>query len=504
MQFLDIVPEELRDSVARFWERACGQQAFVDIHAQLPQPFREQLPRVVAGSEFVASVLLQDPQALQWFVRRESGAAQAGYETRVARAQSVEEAQFLLREWRRREMLRSAWRDIAGTAAVTETLQAVSTLADECIRAATAAAQSHLQPVFGKPRTAAGADSPFIVLGMGKLGGCELNFSSDVDLVFLFSGAGETDGPRVLDNEEYFNRLGREIIRLLNVRNADGFVFRVDMRLRPFGDSGPLVVNLVSLEAYLQEHGRDWERYAWIKARPIVGAGAYAPAYEEFVRPFVYRRYLDFGVFESLRDMKALIEREVARRDLEHHLKLGKGGIREIEFIVQSLQLVRGGSDRRLQNSSLLAVLPLLAGSKLVSAQDIAELTQAYLVLRKAENALQMMRDEQSHVLPQDARDRARLALNMGLEGWVAANELLESTRGKVAQQFEALLFAAPDTERHEDIGAAWLDSDNARIAEELSLSGFPNSEIAAVAADLESFRVAPYRRLDEAGHRRL
>ena len=161
----------------------------------------------------------------------------------------------------------------------------------------------------------------------------------------------------MIDNEEYFNRLGREVIRLLDTRNADGFVFRVDMRLRPFGESGPLVVSLASLEDYLQQHGRDWERYAWIKARAIVGADAYAAAYEEFVRPFVYRRYLDFGVFESLRNMKALIVREVARRDLEQHLKLGKGGIREIEFIVQSMQLVRGGSDRRLQNRRAAAGL---------------------------------------------------------------------------------------------------------------------------------------------------
>ncbi len=305
-------------------------------------------------------------------------------------------------------MVRIAWRDIAGSAAVAETLQAVSDLADATIRAAAAAAERHLLPIFGKPQRSNPAQSPFVVLGMGKLGGRELNFSSDIDLIFLFTEGGETSGPRVVDNEEYFNRLGREVIRLLDARNADGFVFRVDMRLRPFGESGPLVVSLASLEDYLQQHGRDWERYAWIKARAIVGADAYASAYEEFVRPFVYRRYLDFGVFESLRNMKALIVREVGRRDLEHHLKLGKGGIREIEFIVQSMQLVRGGSDRRLQNAALLQVLPLLAGSKLISRDDIAELTEAYLELRKAENALQMMRDQQTHTLPEDsARSRA-------------------------------------------------------------------------------------------------
>jgi glutamate-ammonia-ligase adenylyltransferase len=325
-------------------------------------------------------------------------------------------------------------------------------------------------------------------------------------LVFLYSGAGETDGPRVIDNEEYFNRLGREIIRLLDARNADGFVFRVDMRLRPFGDSGPLAVSLASLEDYLQQHGRDWERYAWIKARPIVGAGAYALAYEEFVRPFVYRRYLDFGVLESLRDMKALIVREVSRRELDRHLKLGKGGIREIEFIVQSLQLVRGGSDRRLQNPSLLDVLPLLAGSKLMSGEAIAELTDAYLVLRKAENTVQMIRDQQVHSLPEDAMDRARLALSMGFNDWDGTVTHIESKRDQVSAQFDDLLFgASEEVRRQEELGVGWLDSDPPRFDEELANIGLPSGEIAAVTDILESYRrAAPYRRLDEAGRRRL
>ena len=408
MEFLGSVPEELRDSVERWWERASAQTEFAERYRALCDSHRAQLPRIVAASEFVAQALIQDPSALAL------DAANSLYEEQVAAARSVDEAVLLLRKWRRREMVRIAWRDIAATATVTETLQSVSDLADATIRAAAAAAERQLLPVFGKPLRANPAQSPFIVLGMGKLGGRELNFSSDIDLIFLSTEAGETSGPRVIDNEEYFTRLGREIIRLLDTRNAEGFVFRVDMRLRPFGESGPLVVNLASLEDYLQQHGRDWERYAWIKARAIVGADAYRPAYEEFVRPFVYRRYLDFGVFESLRNMKALIVREVARRDLEHHLKLGKGGIREIEFIVQSMQLVRGGSDRRLQNTALLEVLPLLAGSKLVSGDDIAQLTEAYLVLRKAENALQMIRDQQTHTLPEDSLDRARLALIMG------------------------------------------------------------------------------------------
>jgi [glutamine synthetase] adenylyltransferase / [glutamine synthetase]-adenylyl-L-tyrosine phosphorylase len=500
MEFVESVPEELRESVERWWERACAQANFLERYRALSDSHRAQLPRVVAASEFVAQALIQDPAALT------PGGANTHYEAQAAAAQSVEQALFLLREWRRREMVRIAWRDIAGSAAVAETLQAVSDLADATVRAAVASAARHLLPIFGEPQRSNSTQSPFIVLGMGKLGGRELNFSSDIDLVFLSTEAGETSGPRVIDNEEYFNRLGREIIRLLDARNADGFVFRVDMRLRPFGESGPLVVSLASLEDYLQQHGRDWERYAWIKARAIVGADAYTSAYQEFVRPFVYRRYLDFGVFESLRNMKALIVREVARRDLEHDLKLGKGGIREIEFIVQSMQLVRGGSDRRLQNAALLQVLPLLAGSKLVSGDDIAELTDAYLRLRKAENALQMMRDQQTHTLPQDSLDRARLAMMMGWEDWDATYAALNATLEKVAAQFDALLFGTPDAQRrYEDIGVAWLDSDDAKIEEELANSGFPRGEIAAVAASLQSYRqAANYRRLDEAGHRRL
>jgi [glutamine synthetase] adenylyltransferase / [glutamine synthetase]-adenylyl-L-tyrosine phosphorylase len=504
------VPEVLREPLSSWWERAAAQRVLLDGYAALGPELRAELPRAAAGSEFIASVLIQDPPALEWFARHTEPAAariaSAEYEGRVGREPAAPQALRILREWRRREMLRIAWCDIAGRASVTQTLLALSDLADACIRAGAAAAGLHLEPVFGRPRTAQGDEVPLIVLGMGKLGGRELNFSSDIDLMFLFAQSGQTDGPRAIENEEYFTRLGRELIRLLDVRNEDGFVFRVDMRLRPFGESGPLVASLASLEDYLQQHGRDWERYAWIKARPIVGVESYSAAYREFVRPFVYRRYLDFGVFESLRDMKALIAREVARRELDQDLKLGSGGIREIEFIVQSMQLVRGGSDRRLQNAALLEVLPMLAGSKLMSAAEVAELTDAYLMLRKAENALQLIRDEQTHSLPGEPQDRARLSLNMGLPDWNAAVACIGCARDRVARQFEALLFGAPNTQhRHDDAGAAWFAAEDAKIDQELERDGFPQGEIAAVAATLQVYRhAASYRRLDEAGRRRL
>src|SRR5882757_4251176 len=504
------VPEDLREPLARWWERAGALPALLDGYEALPDTLRDELPRVAAGSEFVASALIQDPGSLAWLGRNDepSAARAAGdeYERRASSAATTAYAQQVLREWRRREMLRIAWRDIAGRANVVDTLRAVSDLADACIRAGCAATQHHLETPFGRPRNAEAAEVPLIVVAMGKLGGRELNFSSDVDLVFLYAEPGETDGARPIDNSEYFNRLGRELIRLLDARTENGFVFRVDMRLRPFGDSGALVASLASLENYLQEHGRDWERYAWIKARAVVGADAYATATRDLIRPFVYRRYLDFGVFESLRDMKAFIAREVARHELDQDLKVGAGGIRELEFVVQSMQLVRGGSDQRLQNSGLLDVLPLLAGTKLLSKSAVADLHDAYLVLRKAENAVQMIRDEQSHAIPDDAGDRARLSLNMGLADWPATAARIEAARRSVALQFEALVFGAPETQRRNGEGTLdWLASDDVKIDEELRAVHFPEDEIAPVAALLDEYRhAAAYRRLDEAARRRV
>ena len=274
-----------------------------------------------------------------------------------------------LRRLRRRELVRIAWRDLAGLAPLGETLAELSQLADAAIAAALDFARRALEARYGVPRSASGEPQELVVLGMGKLGGRELNFSSDVDLVFLYPEPGETDGRRPVANEDYFTRLGQSLIRLLDARTAEGFVFRVDMRLRPLGEPGPLVTSFAAFEDYLQQHGRDWERYAWVKARAITGVDRYRELYDGVVRPFVYRRYLDFGVYESLREMKAMIAREVERRELQDNIKLGPGGIREIEFIVQAQQLIRGGTEPRLQEPSLLAALPRLEGAKLLPAE---------------------------------------------------------------------------------------------------------------------------------------
>ena len=410
---------------------------------------RDALNRVVIASDFVCGSLARDPAMARWLVNDAAvqralapGEMRERLRTAVAAAPDLAGFMEALRRQRNREMVRIAWRDLAGWAPLTETLADTSAFADAAIETATGYAAHDLARTYGEPRSLAGEPQPLIVLGMGKLGGGELNFSSDIDLIFVFPEKGTTSGSRCIDNEDFFTRLGRLLIKILGERTADGFVFRVDMRLRPFGDSGPLAVSANFLDDYLQTHGRDWERYAWVKTRALTGLDAWRVIQAETVRPFVYRRYLDFGVFESLREMKALIEKEVARRDLAEHVKLGPGGIREIEFIVQSFQLIRGGQDRRMQTTSLLAVLPQLAGGKLLPGRVAQELEAAYGFLRRIENRLQMLADAQTHTIPADALTRERIAFAMGFGDWASCAAELDQHRARVTRAFQEVMFA--------------------------------------------------------------
>ena len=504
---LDLLPAELHDPIERWWARAAEDERLSAAIVACAPELRAELPRVIACSEFAGAALLRDPGALATLdCDPASARAQSvADEQAVGSAADGADARRILRRWRRRAMLRIAWHAITGRDDVAETLDALSDLADGTIRAAAAASARFLEPAFGRPRDESGGSASLIVVAMGKLGGRELNFSSDVDLVFLYSANGETDGPHRLDNAEYFLRASRELIGLLDARDEDGFVFRVDTRLRPFGASGPLVVSLGGLEDYLQQHGRDWERYAWIKARAVVGAEAYEPTYRNVVRPFVYRRYLDYGVFDSLREMKALIAREVARRDRDEDLKLGTGGIRELEFIVQSLQLVRVGSDSRLQTPALLEVLPALAGSKLLAARAVAQLAEAYRVLRRAENAVQMLRDEQTHRLPESPIDRARIARHLGHPGWDEALSQVQAARRTVATEFDALVFAGNRGQTGGTPSGAAFALDTPRLAEEIAARGLSPAAVGELEPMLAAYRdSAAYRKLDETARRRL
>ena len=496
-----------------------------------PEPLRAAAHHAFACSDFIAESFARD--ALLWpdFARRDAlahlraaGGEACWPEGRLPDAAASEpEWQAWLRRWRRREMVRIAWRDLTGLASLEETLEDLSAFADDAIALALRQAAVVTTARYGEPVFADGEPMPLVVVAMGKLGGRELNFSSDIDLVFLFPGHGETQHAAPVSHDEFFLRLGQALIRLLSAVTPDGFVFRVDMRLRPFGDSGPLACSFASFEDYLLQHGRDWERYAWVKARAVTGAEAYAGLYGEAVRPFVYRRYLDFGVFESLREMKALIEKQVARRDLVDHLKLGPGGIREIEFIVQAMQLIRGGQDRRLQNPRLLEVLPLLGRQRLLRPQAVEGLDAAYRFLRTLENRLQMMRDAQVHALPQDEDSRAKLARAMGVADWAALRQALDGHLRRVQREFQSLVFSptggsvdgAENAQGAASKGAAATGAASSLSSlwdETVGLEGLrelvaarglePAAELARLLLDFRES--ALLRRLDAAGLRRL
>jgi len=273
-------------------------------------------------------------------------------------------------------------------------------------------------------------------VAMGKLGGGELNVSSDIDLVFLRPrGAGGGDAAA-----EGYERAGRALIRLLSEVTEDGFAFRVDMRLRPYGDSGPLVCDADFLEDYFVAQGREWERYAWIKARVLTGGPELTGQIERVVRPFVYRKYLDYGTLAAMRRLHAEVRRDVARRDLADHVKLGPGGIREVEFVAQALQLIRGGRDPELTVRPTLQVLSILARKNLLPESAARELADAYVFLRNVEHRLQYLDDAQRHDLPADAEDRSRLAAMAGFADWQTFAARLMEVRANVTRHFERAL----------------------------------------------------------------
>lgn len=414
----------------------------------IPADMLPPLVRLLACSEFAAAALQKD---WAWLIaHRDELRAPPDAAKLAARAQAIgtssaplDEVKTEIRRLRNRYFLHVLWREFAATATVAETLASISTLADELLRAAAQYAENALSERFGRVRDEHGDALSIVILAMGKLGGRELNFSSDIDLIFLHPGGHDSDGPKALSAHQYFTRVSRLIVALLEEATADGFAFRVDTRLRPFGDSGPPVSSFAALESYLVRHGRDWERYAYVKARAV---GPPPPAvaqdlFDKLITPFVYRRYLDYGVFESLREMHALIAAEVQRRDLADNIKLGPGGIREIEFIVQSLQLVRGGNRPELQDQELQRVLPQLLGRDGIDAHGVDVLQAAYGFLRRLENFIQAMRDQQTHELPLDALDRARLATAMQYAGWDELRRDLDLHRSAVVQQFEKIAF---------------------------------------------------------------
>ena len=364
-----------------------------------------------------------------------------------------------LRLFRRYILVRLEWSQLTHTSNDEQILNQLSELAEVIIVTARDWLFDLSCKEWGTPCNHQGEPQPLLVLGMGKLGGGELNFSSDIDLIFTYPEHGQTQGGRrELDNAVFFTRLGQRLIKALDNITEDGFVYRVDMRLRPLGEGGPLVLSFSSMEDYYQEQGRDWERYAMVKAK-VLGdqQDPYSKELYQMLKPFVYRRYIDFSVLQSLRNMKSMIEREVRRRGLKNNIKLGAGGIREIEFIVQVFQLIRGGRVIGLQTRSLLTALQVIEQESLLDTNEVAQLRNNYLFLRRCENLLQAINDEQTQTLPDEELDQIRLATNMGFTNW---SEFIEQLAVRMKQNrliFNALIGnddseSVPNTKQYNDL----------------------------------------------------
>ncbi|MBP0951178.1 bifunctional [glutamate--ammonia ligase]-adenylyl-L-tyrosine phosphorylase/[glutamate--ammonia-ligase] adenylyltransferase [Pseudomonas sp. 20GA0080] len=479
-----------------------------------PESRRLAFDRVCAASDFVTEQICRDPRML--LDMADAGELERSFSAGELRGQIAnalgtattdDELGRNLRRQRMRHQVRIIWRDLTRQADLIETCRDLSDMADACIDLACQWLHERLCQQFGTPtgrRT--GLPQQMVILGMGKLGAVELNLSSDIDLIFGYPEGGETVGvKRPLDNQEFFIRLGQRLIKALDPVTVDGFVFRVDMRLRPYGSSGALVLSFNALEQYYQDQGRDWERYAMIKARVVGGDQKAGAELLEMLRPFVYRRYLDFSAIEALRTMKQLIQQEVKRKGMAENIKLGAGGIREVEFIAQAFQLIHGGRDLSLQQRPLFKVLKTLEGQGYLPGAVTEELREGYEFLRYTEHAIQAIADRQTQMLPDNEQDQARIALMMGFSDWASFHERLMYWRGRVSWHFRQVIAdpdSDPDEEQEDDsdviVGGEWLplweeSQDEEAASRQLSQAGFVNAETAI--RHLANLRSSPHLR---------
>ena len=451
---------------------------------QLPE-LASSADRVLEGSDYVTQWGQRNPDAaVEWLNQADIESVYSQQminellQSRLAEVTEEASLHRVLRVFRQQQMVRIIWRDLAGWADLAETTRDLSQMADACIQQTLKLLHQWHSQQFGEPCNADGQQQELIVLGMGKLGAGELNLSSDIDLIFTYPEDGSTNHPqRSLSNAEFFTRLGRKLIQALDNTTVDGFVFRVDMRLRPFGDAGVLAASFDALEDYYQTQGREWERYAMIKARAISGSAFNRQAISDLLRPFVYRRYLDYGMFDSLREMKSMIAAQLHRKGMQDNIKLGAGGIREIEFIGQVFQLIYGGRDKPLQQRPILSILDLLAERKLLSKYAVNELKQAYVFLRRAEHRIQAYADQQTHLLPKEDEAKRRLAMAMGFTDWQAFSHQLSQHRRMVHSHFEQLL-TAPQAGQERELASDLLSADEGELQQYLQQLGYAESDV--------------------------
>ena len=507
---------------------SCSQQAIIlkeslgaslcAHNLELPQDtaFSRELNTAFMFSRFLATAIIKNP--LFFMELLESGDLHrtytlGEYKKKIHQALDIagetQNIQALLGNLRLREMVRIAWRDLNGHALLEETMADLSALADTCVETALSVLYEKLCATHGVPVDKNGTPQKIIVLGMGKLGAGELNFSSDIDLIFAFPQEESIqDAVRMPTCELFFTKLCREFLKVFNTGAMGLPIFRVDTRLRPFGDSGPLVMSCEAMEIYYQSQGREWERYALIKARPMAGDLAAGQALLESLKPFVFRRYLDYGTFDAFRDMKARITMQVRDKGLKNNIKLGAGGIREIEFFGQLFQLIRGGVAPQLQEKKILKVLDLLAGENLINDATARDLKTAYIFLRTVEHRLQEYDDQQTHDIPQEDTARLRLALSMGFNDWDLFKSELDHHRTIVHGHFNKLLVSkkneGQEIKANDPFRYLWenINDPQAEIKKQ-PLSGYNAPE--KVVRTLEALAEHPNtRKLTHTGRRRL
>lgn len=416
---------------------------------------QQSLKDIFALSDFVAQSLIQQPSLVQDIFANNLLESSFDHEQLKAQLHNLlteveDELQLhsVLRQFRRKQMVILAWRELTGRCTLSESFATLSFLADQFIVQSLNWLYQLQCKELGTPIGESGQKQTMYVLAMGKLGGKELNFSSDIDLIFTYPERGKTQGGRrVIESPNFFTKLGQRLISALNQITVDGFVFRVDMRLRPFGDSGPLVSTFASLEDYYQSHGREWERYAMVKARVLGDEGQYKHALQQMLWPFVFKRYVDFSAIESLRKMKAMINAEVRRKQLTDNIKLGLGGIREVEFVAQAFQLIHGGRYPELQNKGLQETLAAIQALQLMSTECVTSLLTSYQFLRKLENVLQQIADKQTQILPTDERDKLRVLRVMQFSCWQDFYQQLMSHMDNVHQIFRDVIGEQKDEE---------------------------------------------------------
>lgn len=455
------LPAPLMTLADRHWQRLLLQAPH---YGELAEAHRDELLTLFALSDFAAEALIQEPTLLAELLGSQAlhsdnrwQAYESDLAAQLADLADEEALKRTLRRFRRSRMLAIAWRELLMGAEVEESFVHLTKLADTLICGARDWLYAKQCAELGTPMDGDGNPQPLLILGMGKLGGGELNFSSDIDLIFTFPDNGYTvGGRRELANQQFFIKLGQRLINALHQPTQDGQVFRVDMRLRPFGEAGPLAISFAAMEDYYQHHGRNWERYAMVKARVLGPQCQHAQALTELLRPFVFRRYIDFGVIDGLRQMKAMIAAEVRRKGLEGNIKLGAGGIREVEFIAQALQLIRGGREPALRVRHLPEALAAIAQSGALDGERCTRLLQAYRFLRRVENILQEIGDQQTQTLPTEERDRLRLITAMDFTDWDSFMTHLDEEMAVVHQEFVAVVGEEKEAPAH--LEQIWLD----------------------------------------------